>query len=127
MDNGADNCCLLLTYHKLPLMNRTARRETECRQSIHKIITSLHSKRYRPSGMLIDRQNSYAPCSRRCTGRRESKSREPVNKVKKLFVVFVRERFSKQCIVFVIVHNCSVTPYGVEMLICTRYNDAFKC
>jgi hypothetical protein len=33
--------------------------------------------------MLIHRKNLYAPCSRRCTGRHEAQSREPVNKVKK--------------------------------------------
>jgi hypothetical protein len=33
--------------------------------------------------MLIPRQNSYAPRSRRCTGRREAKSRELANKIKK--------------------------------------------
>jgi hypothetical protein len=33
--------------------------------------------------MLINQQNSYAPCSKQRTGRREEKSREPVNKVKK--------------------------------------------
>jgi hypothetical protein len=42
-----------------------------------KLITFLHSERYRPSGISIHRQNSYAPCSRRCTGRRE-----PINKVR---------------------------------------------
>jgi hypothetical protein len=56
MDNGADNCCLLLTR-----MNRTARRVIKYRQAVHKLITSLHSKRYRTSGTLIHRQNSHAP------------------------------------------------------------------
>jgi hypothetical protein len=35
----------------------------------------LHSDRYRLTGVFINRQNPYAPRSRRCTGRRE-----PVNK-----------------------------------------------
>jgi hypothetical protein len=64
-------------------MNRTPRRETRCRQAIRKLITSLHSKRYRPSKMLIHRQNSYAPSGKQRTGRREAQSREPANKLKK--------------------------------------------
>jgi hypothetical protein len=36
-----------------------------------KLITSLNSKRYQPSSILIHWQNLYAPCSRRCTGRHE--------------------------------------------------------
>jgi hypothetical protein len=62
-------------------MRCIARRETKCRQAAHKLITSFNSKRYRPSGMLIHRKNSYAPSGKRGTGRRE-----PVNKVKKLSV-----------------------------------------
>jgi hypothetical protein len=46
--------------NKLPSTNRTAPCET-CHQAFHKLITSLHSKCYRPSEMLIQRQNSYAP------------------------------------------------------------------
>jgi hypothetical protein len=42
---------------------------------------SLQSKRYRPSSMLIHRQNSYAPDGKQRTGRREGQNREPVNKV----------------------------------------------
>jgi hypothetical protein len=38
---------------------------------------------YQPSGMLIDRQNSYAFHSRQCTGCCIAQSREPVKKVKK--------------------------------------------
>jgi hypothetical protein len=34
-------------------MNRTTSREIYCREVAGKLITSLHSKRYRPSGMLI--------------------------------------------------------------------------
>jgi hypothetical protein len=44
-----------------------------------KLITSLNSKRYLPPGILIHRHNSYAPRSRRCTGRRQ-----PANKGKNL-------------------------------------------
>jgi hypothetical protein len=40
-----------------------------------KVRTSLHSERYRPSGMLTHRQNSYMPRSKRRTGRREAQSR----------------------------------------------------
>jgi hypothetical protein len=47
-----------------------------------KLITSLHSERYRPSGVLVHRQNLYAPRSRWCTGRREAQRREPVNKIR---------------------------------------------
>jgi hypothetical protein len=34
----------------------------------------LHSERYRLSGMLIHRQNSYAPRGRQCTGRLKAES-----------------------------------------------------
>jgi hypothetical protein len=34
----------------------------------------LHSERYRPSGMLIFRKNSYAPLGKRFPGRREAQS-----------------------------------------------------
>jgi hypothetical protein len=54
-DNGTDNCRPLLTNHNA------------VKQST-KLITSLNSKHYRPSGILIHRQNSYAPCSWWCTG-----------------------------------------------------------
>jgi hypothetical protein len=70
-------------------MNRTARRETKYRQAVHKLINSLHSKRYWPSGILIYRQNSYAPRGKPHTGRRETQSREPVNKVRNLSVYVI--------------------------------------
>jgi hypothetical protein len=47
----------------------------------------LHSARYRPTDILIHRQDSYAPRRRRCTGRREAQSREPANDDKNLRVV----------------------------------------
>jgi hypothetical protein len=59
-------------------MNRTARRETKCHQAVYKLITSLHSKRYR----LIHWQNSYAHRGRSCTGRHEAQSCELVNLLK---------------------------------------------
>jgi hypothetical protein len=65
-------------------MNRTARRETKCCQAVHKLILSLNSKSCQPSGILIHRQNSYAPGRRRRTFRRKTRSREPVNKFKKI-------------------------------------------
>jgi hypothetical protein len=68
--------------NKLPRMNRTDRGETQCRQAVHKLITSFHSKRYLPWGMLIHRQNSYTPCDKQRTGLREGLSREPANKFK---------------------------------------------
>jgi hypothetical protein len=37
----------------------------------------VHSERYRPSGMLIHRQNSYAHHSKQRTGHREAQSRGP--------------------------------------------------
>jgi hypothetical protein len=48
------------------------------------LITSLHSKSYLLSGMLINRQNSYAPRGKQRTGLREAQNREPVNKLKEL-------------------------------------------
>jgi hypothetical protein len=75
-------------------MNRTARRETKCRPAVHKLIISLHSVRYRPSGMVIHRPNSYAPRGKHGTGRREAQSREPVNKFKKHCII----RFGCECI-----------------------------
>jgi hypothetical protein len=47
-----------------------------------KLITSLDSKRYRPSGILIHRQKSYASRSRWYTIRREAQSLEPLYKGK---------------------------------------------
>jgi hypothetical protein len=64
-------------------MNRTVRRETKCRQAVHKLITSLQSIRYLPPGMVIHRQNSYSPRGKQSTGGCEAQSRETVNKVKK--------------------------------------------
>jgi hypothetical protein len=53
--------------NKLPRMNRATCCETQCREAVYTLITYLHSKRYR----LIHRQNSYAPCGRRRSGRCE--------------------------------------------------------
>jgi hypothetical protein len=50
-------------------------RETQCRQGVHKLINSIHSESYRSSGMLIHRQNSYAPRGKRLPGRREKQKR----------------------------------------------------
>jgi hypothetical protein len=57
--------------NKLPYMIHTAHRETKCHQTVHKLITSLNSKCYQPSCMLIHWQNSYVPCSQWHTNRRE--------------------------------------------------------
>jgi hypothetical protein len=57
-------------------MNRTAHRETQCRQAVHKLIISLHSEWYRPSGMLIHRKHLYAPRGEQRTGHRKAQSRE---------------------------------------------------
>jgi hypothetical protein len=46
------------------------------------------SERYLPTGILVHRQNSYVPHSRRCTGRWEAQSREPVNNGKNLPVYY---------------------------------------
>jgi hypothetical protein len=48
--------------------------------------SSLHSKCYRPSGILIHRQNSYPARGRRRNGRREAQRREAANKVKEYTV-----------------------------------------
>jgi hypothetical protein len=85
MADGADNYCPLLANNKLPHMNHTARHETCC-YMVHKIITSLNSKHYQPSGMLIHWQNSYAPRKKQWTGRHETQSCEPINRVK-IFLV----------------------------------------
>jgi hypothetical protein len=42
----------------------------------------LHSKHYWPTGILIHRQNLYAPHSRRCTSCCEAQLHEPVNRGK---------------------------------------------
>jgi hypothetical protein len=47
-----------------------------------KLITSLHSKHYWPSGILIHWQNSYAPCRRQYIGHHEAQCRKPANKGK---------------------------------------------
>jgi hypothetical protein len=62
----------------------------QCRKAAHKLITSLHSKRYRPSGMLSYQQNSHAPRSKWRIGRRKGQSCEPVNKVKKKKPLYFR-------------------------------------
>jgi hypothetical protein len=54
-----------------------------------KLITSLKSKRYRPSDILIQQQNLYAPHSQQCTSRQEAQSSEPVNKSKNLPVLLM--------------------------------------
>jgi hypothetical protein len=60
-------------------MNRTALRVTWYRQAVHKFNIF-------PEFPMLSaiRQNSYVPRSRRCIGRREAQSREPVNKRKDL-------------------------------------------
>jgi hypothetical protein len=79
----ASYCWQIINCHSLTALlavkHNAVKRSTE-------LITSLHSKSYRPSGILIHRQNSYALRSRRRTGRHEAQSRESVNKVKKLSV-----------------------------------------
>jgi hypothetical protein len=68
---------------KFLLMNCTACRETYWRQVVHKLIASFHSKRYRPSGMLIHQQNVYVPHDQQCTGCHELQNHEPVSRVEK--------------------------------------------
>jgi hypothetical protein len=51
------------------------------------LMTSCHSKRYRSSDILNHRQNSYAPRSRRCTGRLEAQSRNRRAKLKKTLCI----------------------------------------
>jgi hypothetical protein len=45
-----------------------------------KLITSLNSECYRPSGILIHQQNLYVPCSKQHICHHEAQSCEPVNK-----------------------------------------------
>jgi hypothetical protein len=74
--NGADNCCPQLTNHKqIPTHEPNCSPWNIMSSSDPQLLTSLYSKRYRPSGILIHRQNSYAPRSKRHTGRRETQSR----------------------------------------------------
>jgi hypothetical protein len=56
-------------------MDRTARHKKQGRQAVHKLNNSFHSQRCLPLGMMIHRQNSYAPCSQRGTARREAQGR----------------------------------------------------
>jgi hypothetical protein len=56
-------------------MYRTSRRETQCRLAVRKLITSIHSESYRPSGMLIHQENSYAPSGKRRPGHRGAQIR----------------------------------------------------
>jgi hypothetical protein len=43
---------------------------------VRELIPSLHSQRYRSSGMLIHRQNSDAPHDEQPSGRREAQNHE---------------------------------------------------
>jgi hypothetical protein len=52
----------------------------KCHQTVHKLITSLNSERYPPSGVLIHRKNSYAANGALVTVKRRAV--EPVNKIK---------------------------------------------
>jgi LSD1 subclass zinc finger protein len=59
--------------------------QSQCGSCTRRMFTLLTgSKALRCS---IRRQNSYGPRSRRCTGRREVLSRDPVNKVKKTLCI----------------------------------------
>jgi hypothetical protein len=88
--NGVEYCRPLLTNHnKFPRMNLMLAVKHNTVNWFTKLITSLNSKRYQPSGILIHRQNSYAPLSQRCSGRREAQSREPVNECKNRPVRFI--------------------------------------
>jgi hypothetical protein len=88
MATGDDKCRPLLTNHKFPWMNRAAHLKHNAITRPTKLITSLHSKHHKPLNILIHLQNSYAPRSRRCTGRRV-----PVNKGKDFPVVWVNEQY----------------------------------
>jgi hypothetical protein len=63
-------------------MKRTAFRETQCRQAVHKLITTHHSERYRPSGMLIRRQIRMRLAASSAPFAVKRRAVEPVNKVK---------------------------------------------
>jgi hypothetical protein len=46
-----------------------------------------YCKRYRPSGMLIHgKENSFAHRSKQRSGCREAQSREPLNKIKNIYI-----------------------------------------
>jgi hypothetical protein len=78
-----------------------------------KFITSINCKSYRPSGMLIHRQNSYAPRSRLCAGPRESQNREPVNKGKNLLVYsdIICLHCEKLILYFTILLHCKIYKF----------------
>jgi hypothetical protein len=61
-------------------MNHTAHHETRYCLVVHKLISSLHSKHYRQSVMLI--HGKLVPYSKWHTGHHEVQSSEPINKVK---------------------------------------------
>jgi hypothetical protein len=65
------------TYCWQIINSHTAHCVTKYRQAVHKLITSLHSKCYWLSGMLIHQQNSYAPHSEWHTGCRGAQSHVP--------------------------------------------------
>jgi hypothetical protein len=63
-------------------MNRTALRETKCRQAVHKLITSLHSESYRLSGMLIHHAIRMRLAASDVLFAVKRRAVEPANKVK---------------------------------------------
>jgi hypothetical protein len=65
-------------------------------KSSTKLITYLNSRHYRPSGMLIHRQNSHLTHSRRCAGDREAQSREPVDNRKNLPVQIQKDKSTQR-------------------------------
>jgi hypothetical protein len=61
-----------------------------------KLITSLNSKDYRPSGMINHRQNSYLTHNWWCTGHYEAHSREPVNNHKNFPVQIQKDKSTQR-------------------------------
>jgi hypothetical protein len=76
-------------------------------KSSTELITSLNSKCYRPSGILIHRKSSYAPRNRRCVGRPEAQSHEAVNKIKNLPVLQYDLIRGSYCISVLLTFNSS--------------------
>jgi hypothetical protein len=64
------------SYMRPPISRLSSSTSQYC-QAVPKLITSLHSKRYRPSSILIHRQNLRAPFRKQRTGRREAQSHVP--------------------------------------------------
>jgi hypothetical protein len=141
MSKWADNCCLLLTNHKLPRMDCTARCETQCLEGVYKLIPSLRSKRQR----LIHRQIRMRLAVGGAPAAVKRRSRELVKQTKILpvstslysitvykivaFIVYINYRWLKQ-------HNYDATkqihyrhkPFAnIQLQLMTDVCARFRC